>query len=228
MGDKSAFQMATLKRKEADGTLAAKRDIKLKNTEEEIQQKKCEESEFLNEFEENYDDFSEDFVVKSVDDSLKKSIQNRKNFPTVAAVSMRYGISNRATAAIATAALIDCGLVTEEDSVKILDHNKVHREKQKLMDTLQASADEKYREEDIKCIFFDGRKNVTNVLEIDEATGKYYQSRVKMEHIVVVSEPGGSTYFILYLKKLQKRKSQLNKLLTGLLNGLSSMMLGAL
>ena len=45
---------------------------------------------------------------------------------------MRYGISNRATAAIASAALIDAGLVTEEDSSKILDHKKVHREKQKL------------------------------------------------------------------------------------------------
>ena len=139
-------QLATLKRKEADGALAVNRDIKLKNTEEEEQKKKCEESEFLNEFEENYEDSSEDFVVKSVDDNLKKSFQNRNNFPTVAAVSMRYGISNRATAAIATAALIDTGFVTEEDSINILDQKKVHREKLKLMDTLQASAHNKYRD----------------------------------------------------------------------------------
>ena len=63
------------------------------------------------------------------------------------------------------------------------------------MDTLQDSADQKYKEEDIKCIFFDGRKNWTNVIEIDEETGKYYQSKVKMEHIVVVSEPGGEYLF---------------------------------
>ena len=34
-------------------------------------------------------------------------------------------------------------------------------------------------------------KNLTNVMEFDENTGKYYKSKVKMEHIVIVSEPGG-------------------------------------
>ena len=63
------------------------------------------------------------------------------------------------------------------------------------MDTLQTSADQKYKEEDIKWIFFDGRKNWTNVMEIDEETGKYYQSKVKMEHIVVMSKPGGEYLF---------------------------------
>ena len=61
------------------------------------------------------------------------------------------------------------------------------------MDTLQASADQKNKEADIKCIFFDGRKNWTN--EIDEETGKNYKTKVKMEHIVAVSEPGGEYLF---------------------------------
>ena len=157
----------------------------MKKAEEDEQQRKSEASAFLNEFEEvNDNDPGEEFVVKHVDDQIKQTLRNRQNFPTIAAVSMRYGISNRATAAIASAALIDAGLVTEEDSSKVLDHKKVHREKQKLMDTLQASADQKYKEEDIKCIFFNGRKKWTNVMEIDEETGKYYQSKVKMDHIV--------------------------------------------
>ena len=108
---------------------------------------------------------------------------------------MRYGASNRLTAAIATAALIDAGVVNKDDACKVLDHKKVQREKQRLMKDLRVKADVRYREEDIKCILFDGRKNWTNVMEKDEETGKYYQSRVKLEHISVTSEPGGEYLF---------------------------------
>ena len=136
----------------------------------------------------------EDIHIKRVDDKLS-SLQNRNSFPTVAAVSLRYGASDRMTAAIATAALIDAKVISEEDSTQVLDHHKVHREKVRLMDKLRETADEKYQEEDIKCILADGRKNWTLVMEKDEETGKYYQSKVKMEHIVVTSEPGGEYLF---------------------------------
>ena len=116
-------------------------------------------------------------MVKSVDDKLRKSLQNR------------------VTAALVTAGYIYLELFTEEKAVNAIDESKVRRENQNLMKNFRKYADEKYQEEDIKCIFFDGRKNFTNVLECDENTGKYYQSRVKMEHIVVVSEPGGEYLF---------------------------------
>ena len=51
--------------------------------------------------------------------------QNRTNFPKVAAVSMQYGVSNRATAAIVTAAMVDLGLVTEEDTSMIIEEWKI-------------------------------------------------------------------------------------------------------
>ena len=73
----------------------------------------------------------EDIHIKSVDDKLS-SLQNRNSFPTVAAVSLRYGASDRMTAAIATAALIDAKVISEEDSTQVLDHHKVHREKVRL------------------------------------------------------------------------------------------------
>ena len=44
-------------------------------------------------------------------------------------------------------------------------------------------------------MLFDGRKNWTKVMEKDEETGRYYQGQVKMEHIVVTSEPGGEYLF---------------------------------
>ena len=77
----------------------------------------------------------------------------------------------------------------------VLDHNKVHREKRKLMEKLRNAADLRYKEEEIKCILFDGRQNWTNVMEKDEETGNYYQSQVKQEHIVVTNEPGGEYLF---------------------------------
>jgi hypothetical protein len=74
------------------------------------------------------------------------------------------------TAAFATAALIDAGLITEDDSSKVLDHKKVQREKKQLMEKLRLRADQRYREGDIKCILFDGHKNWTNVMEKDEGS----------------------------------------------------------
>ena len=76
------------------------------------------------------------------------------------------------TAAIATAALIDAGIITEEDSTIVLDHHKAKSEKKQLMDKLRIGADQKYKEKDIKCMLFDGRKNWTNMTEKDAETGK--------------------------------------------------------
>ena len=81
-----------------------------------------------------------------LDKKFKKSLQNRTSFPTVAAVSLRYGTSDRVTAAIATAALIDAKVISEEDSSQVLDHNKVHREKVKLLKKLKKKADDRYKE----------------------------------------------------------------------------------
>ena len=132
------------------------------------------------------DSTDKDFRIKAIDDQLRNSLQNRISFPTVAGVSLRYGASDGMTAAIATAAFVDIGLITEEDSSKVLDHHKVHREKLKHMKKLTVSAEEKYKDGNIKW---------TNVMEKDEKSGRYYQSRVKMEHIVVTSEPGGEYLF---------------------------------
>ena len=209
VGDKSAYRMgqvdkreimkqqATLNRKEQEKVDSENRNEKNRIEKEETNLRNREAIEFLSEMPDDSSEQIEDteFVVKAIDDKLRESVQNRMNFPTVAGVSLRYGASDRMTAAIATAALIDAGLVTENDSMKVLDHHKVHREKVKHMNNLKAIAEEKYKEGDIRCILFDGRKNWTNVMEKDESTGKYYQTRVKMEHIVVTSEPGGEYLF---------------------------------
>ena len=49
----------------------------------------------------------------------------------------RYGASNRATAAIATAALIDFVLIAPEDQSLVTDKNKVARAREKYRRQLQ-------------------------------------------------------------------------------------------
>ena len=210
VGDKCAYQMGkvdkretkkqvdSLNRKETDLLREENAQKKVRLAAEEDIAKKGEVMDFFNEIPDEpaaVEEEDDDFKIKAVDKMLTQSMQNRVSFPTVAGVSLRYGASDRMTAAIATAALIDAGLVTENNSSKVLDHHKVHREKLKLMGKLRQQAEEKYKEGEINCILFDGRKNWTNVMEKDEETGKYYQSRVKMEHISVTSEPGGEYLF---------------------------------
>ena len=146
-------------------------------------------------FDSNDKEDQEDYSNVKTDRMLKKSLQNRHKFPNLIAQSLRFGTPARVVAALASATLIDVGYVTEEDSSMVIDKSKVMREREKLMKQLRSAADDKYKEEDIKCILFDGRKNLTNILEKDEETGRYYQSRIKLEHIVVTSEPGGEYLF---------------------------------
>ena len=64
------------------------------------------------------------------------------DIPTVASQSIRYGVGLRATAAVATAALIDAGLISQEDPQLVIDKNKVRKAQGKAMKTLSAKFDE--------------------------------------------------------------------------------------
>jgi len=66
--------------------------------------------------------------IESGDDDKKIEVSEDRNLtpiPTVALEVDRYGISNRAAAAISTAVLIDCGIVTSYNKMNIIDHHKV-------------------------------------------------------------------------------------------------------
>ena len=71
----------------------------------------------------------------------------------------RYGVSNRATAAIATATLIDFGLITPEDQNLVTDENKVARARQKYRSQLQSK--ELVEINAVTSIYFDGRHSGT-------------------------------------------------------------------
>ena len=79
----------------------------------------------------------------------------------------RWGVSNRAGAAIANAALIDAGFITAEDQTNVID-------KSKLMRALQDYRKERHTE-DINALeekqghayYFDGKKTMSLCVEED-------------------------------------------------------------
>jgi len=117
---------------------------------------------------------------------VQEQERNMVPIPTIALEADRYGVSNRATAAISTATLVDYGIINPEDSNNIIDPNKVWRARQQLRKDLRANANE----EDVTALFFDGRKDKTLVKEYIE--GKWYGDKQTEDHYVLIGEPGTS------------------------------------
>jgi hypothetical protein len=111
--------------------------------------------------------------------------RNMIQIPTVALEAERFGVSNRAVAAIGTAALLDYGVVCQEDRSNIIDHKKVWRARQQLRKELRTT---RSNDEDIIGLFFDGRKDSTLVKE--KSGGKWYSLKKTEDHYVLVGEPG--------------------------------------
>ena len=57
--------------------------------------------------------------------------QNRSSLRVVAVTCERFGISDRAGAAVATATLIAFGIVTDTNKTNVIDRSKLRRERQK-------------------------------------------------------------------------------------------------
>ena len=63
--------------------------------------------------------------------SVPSTSQMRSKLTSTALVSDRFGVSDRATAAIASSVLHDLGMICEKDSSLVIDKSKIRREKQK-------------------------------------------------------------------------------------------------
>ena len=51
--------------------------------------------------------------------------------PTLARECDRWGVSDRSAAALASAVLVDCGIIDAHDSSDVIDPSKIRRERQK-------------------------------------------------------------------------------------------------
>jgi len=71
--------------------------------------------------------------------SQERNEQNRMEWPTLAMMSERYQLSDRASAAVANAVLKDAGLVTDLDKTYVIDKNKLRREREKHRNNTETS-----------------------------------------------------------------------------------------
>lgn len=96
----------------------------------------------------------------------------------------RFGVSDRAAAAIATATLIDVGMIKKNNTRLVIDRSKVRRERQKFRQSLKAE-----KCDVITSVYFDGRKDQT--LTKVKVNDRWYSDKKSEEHFVVLAEPGG-------------------------------------
>ena len=105
----------------------------------------------------------------------------------VCAVAICYGVSNRAAAAISTAALStakDAGLINDNAEI-VIDQNKIAKDK------LISEGKVKDKLHNTSAIYFDGRKDLTKVL-IEDENGNFRRRQIREDHYSICSEPGGN------------------------------------
>ena len=129
---------------------------------------------------------SEEYFIPSSAVTLKST--QKVTYRNTVLTAQRYGVSDRATAAIASSVLADHGLVSEEDSSLVVDRNKLIREKGKINKQLQKKIND--NKVPTYAIYFDGRKDQTNVTV--QKGMKFRNVTIVEEHISVLSEPGSN------------------------------------
>ncbi|GBM94018.1 hypothetical protein AVEN_224774-1 [Araneus ventricosus] len=96
----------------------------------------------------------------------------------------KFGVSDRALAAIASSVLHDVGLKTSNNSDLVVNENKLRREKAKIR--FQASS--KAQSLPLKGLYFDGRKDSGEIE--DRVDTKKYTRKAKEEHLCLIKELG--------------------------------------
>uniref|UniRef100_A0A6P7FUP9 Uncharacterized protein LOC114334346 n=1 Tax=Diabrotica virgifera virgifera TaxID=50390 RepID=A0A6P7FUP9_DIAVI len=131
---------------------------------------------------------SEENVIKLEDRvDTPSTSQMRIKLPSVAQACDRTGVSDRTAAILVSAVLKDVGIITTEDSSKIVDRSIIRRERAKARFELKRK-DKEDGSELVYGIYFDGRKDQTLVQTSEE--GSLSKKTKIEEHIVLVSEPG--------------------------------------
>lgn len=198
VGDRSDMQIGTLDKPES------KRQARLlKRKERESNHKRARSSSddiLLERDQENSEemDLQDEYDNKDDPDVMfdRPSSRNYLNVSRISSAAVRYGVSNRAAAAISTATLAaarDAGLLKEDCDI-IIDQNKIRRSKTKVMREKQADDELKLEEANIQGILFDGRKDMTKFMKEGD-DGKLHPSEKKEDHYSVCSEPGGNYLF---------------------------------
>ena len=136
-------------------------------------------------------------VFKFLNLQPPKPKRNLMSVKHLAAESIRYDVSSAAAAAIASGFLKDLieeGYINKDKSYLALDANKVRRARESVMMKSSRMEDSRAMEQNIQAVYFDGRKDNTRVMLMDE-NGVLHPRIVKEEHVSVSSEPDGKYLF---------------------------------
>ena len=113
----------------------------------------------------------------------KGRTRNLQNLRSLASAADRANVSDRAAAIIASSALKDYGVITDENKNETIDKNKVGRWRKKT----RAETEEKGAVTS-KIIYFDGKKSDTRK-QVEKGSKKALVL-MKEDHYVVLEEPG--------------------------------------
>ena len=105
--------------------------------------------------------------------------------PTLAMACERFQMSDRAGAAIASAVLVDYGVIIADQRENVIDKNKLRAAITRLRKETNKNEEKQF--EQVKGIGFDGRKDAT--LTIEKTNHKHYKTTVLEDHYVVTEEP---------------------------------------
>ena len=114
--------------------------------------------------------------------------QNRTRLPKTAEACDRYLVGDRAGAAIASAVLVDYGIVNEDDKSQVIGPRKIATERHKYR--MEIIDKERAEREFVDNLYFDGKKTPTRVLVKNPKTGRWSPKLVVEDHYVIIVEPG--------------------------------------
>ena len=190
VGEKSQFQMALKDIVETQKNIRAVKR-KMAEMDRKAKSKKVNEAIIL--------ESSSEKSASSNDSAENHPSKNNYNrdfqIMNTAAASIRFGVSQRATAAITSGFLQDlvgAGYLTEEAMNELTcDPKKIFRAKKCMMTSTQVAEKARVLNDEIQGIFFDGRDDTTKTLTLKRATNKYYPSLISEEHYTITQEPEG-------------------------------------
>lgn len=158
------------------------------------------------------DDEKDLHVKNSIFKEKKQNSINKIRLESVAIVCDRYGVSNRAAAAIASSTLQAVGILNESNIAEVIDHNKIKRARNKVRKNLTDSSPSTY----VKCIglYFDGRKDLT--FSLLNQNGLRKRSLIREEHISIIGEPEG-----IYIGHAALQSGSASNIVVGILSKVS-------
>lgn len=202
-GQGSSMQMGSTDYKETNRQIAAenrnereeRKRMKLKSEDEEEVMQTEDVYQLSENSSEANEGISEDNYKEPFANVPKKGRYNTRDISNIALASIRHHTGLREAAEIATAAWIDAGLISEEDSSLVIDHNKIRRAQQKIMHEISNQHETKLSEGGLTCLLFDGKIDETKVMHEVEGINRKFPCLIKEEHYTVCSEPGGEFLF---------------------------------